>query len=106
MKLSPVPTAVFAANDRMAAGLLQGLSDAEVDIPGDISIMGYDDSDIAVMTKPMLSTVRIPFFEIGQASAIGLIGLLNNGQGNGINLFIKPGLVVRESTIKPKNKEE
>ncbi|MWV42894.1 substrate-binding domain-containing protein [Paenibacillus sp. HJL G12] len=61
--------AVFAANDRMAIGLMQGFRDLGL-VPGvDIAIAGYDDSDGARITDPPLTSVSVPFYQMGKAAA-------------------------------------
>lgn len=97
LTLSGKPTAVFAANDRMAAGLIQGLKQKEVRIPEDMSVVGYDDSDTAVLIEPRLTTVRIPFFELGKQCAQEFISILKGERKTSFNLFLTPELVVRES---------
>lgn len=68
--------AVFAANDRMAIGLMQGLRELGL-VPGrDLAIMGYDDSDAARMTDPPLSSVHVPFFDMGRLAAERLLSCL------------------------------
>ncbi|GGF68573.1 LacI family transcriptional regulator [Paenibacillus albidus] len=65
--------AVFAANDRMAIGLQQGLR--ELGIPGAQmpAIIGYDDSEAAELTTPSLSSVRVPFFKLGELAAFKVL---------------------------------
>lgn len=70
---------IFAANDRMALGLLQGLKERGI-MPGhDVALIGYDDSEAARYTEPQLSSVAVPFYEMGVRAASIVI------QGNGIN---------------------
>lgn len=58
--------AVFAANDRMASGLMQGLQERGVNIGRAFPIIGYDDADIAAICHPALTTVKVPFYEMGR----------------------------------------
>lgn len=60
------PTAVFAANDLLAIGLLQGLVAAGLQVPGDIALVGYDDIDLASSAAVPLTTVRQPRAELGR----------------------------------------
>ena len=59
-------TAVFAANDLLALGALQRLAELGIDVPGDVSVAGFDDIATASMATPGLSTVRLPLHEIGR----------------------------------------
>lgn len=64
LSLKERPTAVFATNDSMAIGAMQAVRDAGLDIPGDISVVGFDDT-LAELAIPPLTTVHQPLFEIG-----------------------------------------
>jgi LacI family transcriptional regulator, galactose operon repressor len=66
------PTAVFAANDAMAIGLLSSLQEGRVRVPEDLAVAGFDDIPIARFATPPLSTVRVPIAELG-AQATGLL---------------------------------
>lgn len=59
-------TAVFAANDNVATGVVQALEEAGLDIPGDVSVAGYDDVPVAEQMRPTLTTVRVPLEEMGR----------------------------------------
>jgi LacI family transcriptional regulator len=65
--------AVFAANDRMAIGLMQGLRELGVRAGEDIAIVGYDDSDAARLSDMPLTTVHVPFYEMGKIAAERLL---------------------------------
>lgn len=62
-------TAVFAVTDELAIGAMKALHESSVQVPGDISIVGFDDIDISAYTTPGLTTVRQPIFEMGKMSA-------------------------------------
>lgn len=70
------PTAVFAANDLMAIGLILGLANLGMKIPGDLAVVGCDDIPMAKLIKPTLTTIRIPMYEIGYRAMQILIALL------------------------------
>ncbi|MDN4641318.1 LacI family DNA-binding transcriptional regulator [Agreia sp. PsM10] len=92
-------TAIFAANDQMALGLMHAIRDARLDVPGDISIVGFDDIPDAAHFWPPLTTVRQDFPELGRRCVALLLGGLDAGeQYDGI---IAPTLVVRGSTGPP-----
>lgn len=61
-------TAIFAATDMIAAGVLLALRDADIRVPDDISVVGYDDIPLAVNVVPALTTVRIPTEELGRTA--------------------------------------
>ena len=62
------PTAIFATNDIMALGAIYAIQDTGLLIPDDIAIVGYDDREFAAWTRPALTTIRMPSYEMGQAA--------------------------------------
>ncbi len=75
MQLKKPPTAIFCANDYMAIGALEAASELGLQVPRDISIMGYDDHELARYTHPPLSTLLLPSYEMGRRAADLLIDL-------------------------------
>ena len=69
LSLDQPPTAIFAANDIMALGVIYAAQEAGVKIPEDLALVGYDDRDFAAWIKPALTTVRMPSYEMGRAAA-------------------------------------
>jgi DNA-binding LacI/PurR family transcriptional regulator len=93
-------TAVFASNDQMALGFMHACWDSGLDVPGDISVVGFDDIPEAAHFYPPLTTVRQNFAEIGRRAVSLLLAELqgvdvDHGQ-------IVPELVVRRSTAAPR----
>lgn len=70
----PHPTAVFASNDEMALGVLVAAMGAQIAVPRSVSIVGFDDAEIARMAWPQLTTIRQPNFEMGAAAVDLLVG--------------------------------
>jgi LacI family transcriptional regulator len=99
LKRSPRPTAIFAANDEMAAGVLHAIRRAGLTCPDDVSVIGFDDFQIASSVWPPLTTVRTPTREIGRMAAEKLMGLASEGdEGHEAPPGTSPALVVRDST--------
>jgi len=96
------PTAVFAACDLVAIGLLQGFVTAGLRVPEDVAIIGYDDIDFAAAAAVPLSSVRQPREEIGRKSAELLVSEIAAADGVGTHsheaVRFTPQLVVRRST--------
>ncbi len=93
-------TALFASNDQMALGFMHACWDSGLSVPGDISVIGFDDIPESAHFYPPLSTVRQNFPEIGRR-AVSL--LLSELQGNTATYGqITPELVIRRSTAAPK----
>jgi DNA-binding LacI/PurR family transcriptional regulator len=87
--------AVVAANDNMAAGALRVLRDAGRSVPGDVAVVGFDDSPIAVQTAPKLTTIHQPVQALAREAARMLTELLDGARPESFILPTK--LVVRES---------
>jgi LacI family transcriptional regulator len=92
-------TAIFAANDQMAAGTLTALRQRGVSVPGDISLVGYDDLPFARHLYPALTTVRQPVVELGRAAAKLATSHLDGKAEEVIHRF-EPTLIVRDS-VRP-----
>src|SRR4051812_48330443 len=95
LQASPAPTAIFAGNDEMAAGVLQAARQLGVRIPEDLSLVGFDDFQIASRLWPTLTTVRTPTREIGRVAVERLIGQEDEARDPKGRL---PMLIVRDST--------
>ncbi|ACG78865.1 transcriptional regulator, LacI family [Phenylobacterium zucineum HLK1] len=95
LAIEPRPTAIFAANDEMAAGVLQAARQAGLRIPEDLSVVGFDDFQIASRLWPALTTVRTPTREIGRLAVERLLGRDDDVRDPKNRL---PSLVVRDST--------
>jgi len=93
------PTAVFCANDEMAAGLLQAARRAGLRVPQDLSVVGFDDFQVATQVWPPLTTLHTPTRDIGRLAALKLFALEDEAEAPEIDeesLVMR--LVVREST--------
>ena len=106
MRLPTPPTAVVAATDVLAIGILRGAYISGVAVPTDLSVVGFDDIVWAATTVPALTTVRMPTAEM--ATAAVNLAILLAGEPAGaepaaehVQVF-RPTLVVRESTAPPR----
>ncbi len=77
LEVSPRPTAIFAASDEMAAGVLQAAHAMGIGVPGDLSVTGFGDSGAAALLCPPLTSVALPIGDMAFAAAIQLIGREN-----------------------------
>lgn len=91
-------TAVFAFNDLMAHGVYDGLAKYNLRVPEDVSVVGYDDSQIAAIMNPPLTTVRQPIYEMGRAAAQILIDRAKDPELPPVIQSFDMELIVREST--------
>nr|WP_308121683.1 LacI family DNA-binding transcriptional regulator [Actinotalea ferrariae] len=95
-----VPTAVFAANDQLALGLLRAFAETGVSVPGDVSVVGFDDVDGSAHFYPPLTTVRQEFGALGRRCLeLLLTALAGDDQAPEL---IPPRLVVRASSGAPR----
>jgi LacI family transcriptional regulator len=103
LALTPRPTAIFAANDEMAAGVLHAARRAGLDVPGDLSVVGYDDFQIATRVWPPLTTIHTPTRNVGHHAARRLLGdLAAPDQAAPIEPpQLLPRIVIRASTAAP-----
>ncbi|WP_330302130.1 MULTISPECIES: LacI family DNA-binding transcriptional regulator [unclassified Streptomyces] len=98
-------TAVFAANDDMAIGLIRALLEAGRRVPEDISVVGLDDIPVAAYVTPPLTTVRQPFDATAQDGLKLLVHAIENPDADPVPVDNPPvNLVVRESTAPPPNR--
>lgn len=88
-------TAVFAGNDQMAMGIHLGLHRHGIRVPGDVSLVGFDDQPGSAYTIPPLTTVRQPLTEMGLAAAEAVFSLIENGVSDFPAMSTQ--LIVRES---------
>ena len=89
-------TAIFIANDQMAAGALKALQLNNVSVPDEISLIGYDDIIIARYLSPTLTTVKQPLLEMGKAAARVAIAQIENREEE-VRCKFEPSLVKRHS---------
>ncbi|MFD1775534.1 LacI family DNA-binding transcriptional regulator [Paenibacillus rhizophilus] len=91
-------TAIFASSDTMAYGAIEALKELGYSVPGDISVIGFDDIDSAAGYSPALTTVRQQRLKIGQSAAKILINIIENNNDGSIQRVTVPAhLVIRES---------
>ncbi|MGX2960629.1 LacI family DNA-binding transcriptional regulator [Peribacillus sp. JNUCC 23] len=90
--------AIFAGNDRMAIGLMQGLGQQGYQVGKDYVIIGYDDSDLSKITTPTLSTVKVPLFDMGYLAAEKVVQLLSSDEKRVIQERLSVTVIERESS--------
>jgi DNA-binding LacI/PurR family transcriptional regulator len=98
------PTAVFVASDEVALGALKAAKSAELAVPGDLAIVGFDDLSIATFLEPALTTVRVPAREIGSLAARALMDAIADPTSvREPAQVLTTELIVRESSGPPKS---
>jgi LacI family transcriptional regulator len=92
-------TAIFCFNDIAAIGAIRALKDAGLSVPGDVSVVGFDDIQSAAYSTPSLTTVRQPLTEMGRRGAQVLLERIADREKEfPAEIVMNPELVVREST--------
>ncbi len=102
LKLTKLPTAVFAGNDLMAIGLMKQFKKNGISIPEEVAVVGFDDIELASIYEPELTTVRVNKELMGQIAVQKLLKLIQNpnevDQNKQNNIKLPTSLVVRKST--------
>jgi len=102
--MDPWPTAIMAANDYCAAGIIRGLAEAGVSVPEDISVVGFDDVLSSRYTTPPLTTMSVPIRRVGEETIRLLVSRVT-----GIDLsppshhHLEVPLVIRGTTAPPRS---
>lgn len=94
------PTAIFYANDSMAIGGIQALEEKGLHVPEDISVVGFDDIELASYIRPALTTVRMPLGTMASSAVDALINSIESGTGYSARYTIPVELIERESCRK------
>lgn len=95
-----LPTAVMACSDLMAIGAVQYLKTVNLKVPEDISIMGFDDSELAMYSDPALSTVRISYADEGEKAAKELLKLIRSSTEAKPETFYVGYKIIRRKSVK------
>ena len=95
------PSAVFICNDMMAIGALHAAHEAGIAVPGQLSVVGFDDIELAAYTAPPLTTVAQPKEAIGVGAATMLLERVRDGRTAPRRIVLQPGLHLRASTSAP-----
>ncbi|MBX7495775.1 LacI family DNA-binding transcriptional regulator [Qipengyuania sp. 6B39] len=96
------PTAIFCSNDDMAAGVVAACNVRHVAVPQQLSVVGFDDADVATRMRPLLTTIRQPLGDLGATAVRELIGQLKSrGSLEPKRIVLDHEFVLRETTAPP-----
>jgi LacI family transcriptional regulator len=101
LNLPDPPTAIFAFNDNIAIGAIQAARARGLRVPDDLSVVGFDDVELATIVSPALTTVRQPLAEMGRTAVSLLNRLLERQRFETLHVELATRLVVRDSTAPP-----
>jgi LacI family transcriptional regulator, galactose operon repressor len=101
---------IVAANDNLAQGLISGFLREGIQVPENVAVIGHDDSELAILSRPRLTTVRVPLREIGQSAVKTILEQLADPTRDTTKVILRGKLIVREScgcveNIEPEKKE-
>ena len=102
LDISEPPTAIFAFSDQIAIGVLHAALAVGLEVPAQLSIVGFDDTAEAALVTPALTTVRQPLAEMGRMAVSLLTRLLENRRLEALHVELATQLIVRDSTAPPK----
>ncbi|ENH95786.1 catabolite control protein A [Gracilibacillus halophilus YIM-C55.5] len=98
LNMNDYPKAVFVSTDEMALGVIHGFQDKGVQVPEDIEVVGFDNTRLATMVRPTLSTVVQPMYDIGAVAMRLLTKFMNNEKVDEQNVVLPHRIVERNST--------
>ncbi len=102
MKLKQAPTAIFCSNDLMALGCLEALAELGLRVPQDISVVGYDNRSVAQSSRPPLTTVLLPHFEMGAIAAELILTKRVRRGGRQPQIKVPCPLIERDTVASPR----
>jgi LacI family transcriptional regulator len=106
LAVGDTPTAVVAANDLMAFGAISEFRRAGLNVPSDISVVGFDDIEFSSLIEPGLTTVSLPRRELGRLAVEALMSTLANPTQHGVEFEIMTALIVRNSTARARDSRD
>jgi DNA-binding LacI/PurR family transcriptional regulator len=100
LALPEPPTAIFAGNDRQAAGAYRALHEAGMTVPGDMSVIGFDNLPFTELLSPPLTTIHAPRLELGRTAAAMLLRLIN-GEPMEMPRVVLPTQFIERQSCRP-----
>lgn len=100
LALKDRPTAVFCSNDDIAVGAMKAVIETGLNIPSDVSIIGFDDSNFCNYVTPALTSVRKDALAVSKQGCINLLKIINNEKVNKEKVLIESKLIIRNSVKK------
>ncbi len=97
LQLEPPPTAVFAANNFIAAGALQVLREADLQVPEDVSVVSFDDLSTSFLTEPFLTVMAQQAYELGKIATQRLLRRIDEPDLEPAEIVLSTHLIVRKS---------
>lgn len=105
LTLDPHPTALIAANDLLALGCYRAAAEMGLEVPGDVSVIGYNDMPLVDLMHPPMTSVRVPTLEMGAEAGRALLTLITrtpDGATGDLSRRFAPEFAMRASTSAPR----
>ncbi len=100
LSLSPRPTAMFASNNFIAIGALKALRDAQVSVPDEISVVGFDDLPLAIVVDPFLTVADQPAYDMGQRATQRLLETIDGELIDSVQEIVLPVSIIERKSTK------
>lgn len=104
MNHKPRPTAIFGANNFITIGIIKALHDLSIDVPGDVSVVGFDDLPESMLVRPFLTVARQPAYEMGRAATELLLKRISGDLLDDCQEIILPAEIIERESIGPVRK--
>lgn len=101
MMQSPKPTAIFGANNFIAIGIIQALRGFKIDVPGNVSVVAFDDLPESMLVAPFLTFAEQPAYEVGRVATELLLKRISNEFSGGYQKLILPATIVERGSTGP-----
>jgi LacI family transcriptional regulator len=101
MTRSPKPTAIFGANNFIAIGITQALRDSRLDVPGDVSVVAFDDLPEAMLVSPFLTFVAQPAYEMGRMATELLLKRISGELSGATQKLVLPAAIIERGSTAP-----
>ena len=93
-----LPNAIFAVSDILAAAAVKAVKQSDLLVPEDISVVGFDNSPISIMTSPSLTTVSQPAYQLGFCACDMIHDIVLNSYLDSKTIMLNTEFIIREST--------
>jgi LacI family transcriptional regulator len=98
MRHSPKPTAIFGANNFIAVGIMKALRDLQIDVPGELSVVAFDDLPESMLVAPFLTFAEQPAYEMGRLATELLLNRISGELTGGVQKLILPTQVIERAS--------
>jgi len=106
LNLPSLPTAVITSSDLMAIGFIRRIKERGLNVPSDISVIGFNDIYLATFIEPPLTTIGVPRYQIGKLAWKLMNHFIKSKNKKGKEEVVETSLVIRETTAEAKRRED